>query len=69
MAAMAANEEKLKSENSKIKNRVVLYGIVSIVVMILSTYLQVTFLKNFFRNKKIIWLSFDEGGAVFKNWL
>ena len=69
MAAMAANEEKLKSENSKIKNRVVLYGIVSIVVMILSTYLQVTFLKNFFRNKKIIWLSFDERGAVFKNWL
>ena len=47
-------EELLKAENTKIKNRVVIFGIVSIIVMLVSTYLQVTYLKNFFRYKKII---------------
>ena len=47
-------EETLKTENSLIKSRVVTFGIISVVVMIATTYLQITYLKNFFRNKKII---------------
>ena len=54
MKELTLTEEKLKQENGKIKNRVVIFGIISVVVMLLSTYLQVTYLKNFFRNKKII---------------
>ena len=54
MEGLRYTEEGLKAENEKIKNRVVIFGIVSIVVMLVTTYLQVTYLKNFFRYKKII---------------
>ena len=54
MDGLRITEDQLKNENQKIKNRVVIYGVVSIVVMLASTYLQVTYLKNFFRYKKII---------------
>ena len=47
-------EETLKTENSLIKSRVVSFGIISVIVMIATTYLQITYLKNFFRHKKII---------------
>ena len=54
LTMLIVSEESLKSENQKIKSRVVTFGIISIVVMILSTYMQITYLKNFFRYKKII---------------
>ena len=47
-------EETLKTENQLIKSRVVTFGTISVIVMIATTYLQITYLKNFFRNKKII---------------
>ena len=47
-------EESLKEENQKIKSRVVMFGVVSVIVMVVTTYLQITYLKNFFRYKKII---------------
>ena len=52
--ALVLSEESLKSENEKIKSRVVIFGVISVVVMLVSTYLQITYLKNFFRYKKII---------------
>jgi hypothetical protein len=48
------NEEKLKDANTKIKTRVVIFGLISVFVMGASTYMQVTYLKSFFRSKKII---------------
>ena len=48
------NEESLKEQNQKIKSRVLIFGIVSVIVMAVSTYLQISYLKNFFRYKKII---------------
>ena len=54
MDGLRITEDGLKVQNEKIKNRVVIFGVVSIIVMLLSTYLQVTYLKNFFRYKKII---------------
>ena len=47
-------EETLKQENVLIKSRVVTFGIISVVIMTATTFLQITYLKNFFRNKKII---------------
>ena len=55
MDGLRITEDGLKVQNEKIKNRVVIFGVVSIIVMLISTYLQVTYLKNFFRYKKIIW--------------
>ena len=52
--ALILSEESLKNENQKIKSRVITFGIISLVVMVVSTYLQITYLKNFFRYKKII---------------
>lgn len=49
------SEEKLKEANTKIKGRVVILGLISVAVMGVSTYMQVTYLKTFFKNKKIIW--------------
>ena len=49
------DEEYLKSENQLIKSRVVTFGLISIGVMIVTTFLQVKYLKSFFRHKKIIW--------------
>ena len=51
---LVQNEENLREENMKIKSRVLIFGIISVLVMGASTYLQVTYLKNFFRYKKII---------------
>ena len=52
--ALILSEESLKNENQKIKSRVITFGIISLIVMLVSTYLQITYLKNFFRYKKII---------------
>ena len=54
LTMLIVSEESLKSENQKIKSRVVIFGIVSILVMFVTTYLQIRYLKNFFRYKKII---------------
>ena len=47
-------EKWLARENRLIKSRVKTFGIISVAVMIVSTYIQITYLKNFFRYKKII---------------
>ena len=54
LGSLVVNEERLKDANTKIKTRVVIFGLISVAVMGASTYLQITYLKNFFRNKKII---------------
>ena len=54
LSMLIVSEEGLKEENQKIKTRVVIFGIISIIVMMISTYVQITYLKNFFRYKKII---------------
>ena len=54
LTMLIVSEESLKSENQKIKSRVVSFGVVSILVMFVTTYLQIRYLKNFFRYKKII---------------
>ncbi len=54
LGSLVVSEESLKDENSKIKSRVVIFGLISVFVMALSTFLQVKYLKNFFRYKKII---------------
>lgn len=54
LSYLVMNEENLKEQNAKIKSRVVIFGVISIIVMGASTYLQITYLKNFFRYKKII---------------
>ena len=54
LGSLVVNEERLKDANTKIKTRVVIFGLISVTVMAASTYLQITYLKSFFRNKKII---------------
>ena len=54
LSYLVMHEEQLKEQNQKIKSRVLIFGIISIVVMAASTYLQISYLKNFFRYKKII---------------
>lgn len=54
LSYLVMNEENLKEQNTKIKSRVLIFGVISIAVMAASTYLQITYLKNFFRYKKII---------------
>ena len=54
LSYLVMNEENLKEQNQKIKSRVLIFGVISIVVMAVSTYLQITYLKSFFRYKKII---------------
>ena len=54
LGSLVVSEESLKDENSKIKSRVVIFGLISVLVMALSTFLPVKYLKNFFRYKKII---------------
>ena len=51
---LVIGEERLKETNSKIKFRVVVLGFISVTVMAVTTFLQVTYLKKFFRNKKIM---------------
>ena len=40
LGSLVVSEESLKDENSKIKNRVVIFGLISVFVMALSTFLQ-----------------------------
>ena len=54
LSALVASEVKLSDQNDSIKSRVFVFGIISILVMAISTFLQVKYLKNFFRHKKII---------------
>ena len=54
MTNLVMSEENLKNENAKIKSRVMIFGVISIAIMAVSTYLQVSYLKHFFRYKKII---------------
>lgn len=54
LSYLVMNEEQLKEQNQKIKSRVLIFGVISIFVMGVSTYLQISYLKNFFRYKKII---------------
>ena len=54
MASLVESEIKLSEQNDSIYTRVVVFGIVSILLMAISTYMQVKYLKNFFRYKKII---------------
>jgi hypothetical protein len=43
-----------QSKQSDIKSNVAWFGALSILVMAIATYIQVTYLKNFFKYKKII---------------
>lgn len=61
LGSLVVNEEKLKEQNSKIKGRVVILGLISVAVMGVSTFMQVKYLKTFFKNKKIIWMKFKYG--------
>ena len=54
LGMLVKNEEALRDENDKIKSRVITFGIISVVVMAATTYLQLNYLNNFFRYKKII---------------
>lgn len=54
LSYLVQNEENLKEQNQKIKSRVLIFGVISVIVMASSTYLQISYLKNFFRYKKII---------------
>ena len=54
LGALVVNELQLSDQNDSIKTRVIVFGIVSILIMGVSTYMQVKYLKNFFRYKKII---------------
>ena len=54
MGSLIMQEEYLKSENELIKSRVITFGVISVVIMAVSTYTQISYLKNFFRYKKII---------------
>ena len=54
MGDLVASEIELDVQNSSIRSRVLVFGVISVIIMALSTYLQVNYLKNFFRLKKII---------------
>ena len=54
MTNLVMSEENLKNENAKIKSRVMIFGAISVAIMAVATYLQVSYLKHFFRYKKII---------------
>ena len=55
LSSLVASEIALSDQNESIKSRVLIFGIISIIVMAISTFMQVKYLKNFFRYKKIIW--------------
>ena len=54
MASLIKSEIKLSAQNDAIYTRVIVFGVISISLMGISTYMQVKYLKNFFRYKKII---------------
>ena len=51
--SLVNSEVELSNQNERIKSRILVFGLISIVIMGVSTFLQVTYLKNFFRYKKI----------------
>ena len=55
LTSLLINEELMQSENELIKSRVLSFGLISLGVMCITTFLQVKYLKSFFRHKKIIW--------------
>lgn len=54
MHQLIIHEDEISGKNSSIKTRVFVFGIISIAIMSVSTFLQIKYLKNFFRYKKII---------------
>ena len=54
MSALVESEVQLSNQNESIRSRVFIFGIVSVIVMAMSTFMQVRYLKTFFRHKKII---------------
>ena len=54
LSELVKNEIHLSDQNDSIKSRVMVFGIISLLIMAVSTFLQVKYLKNFFRHKKII---------------
>lgn len=54
LGGLVVAEDRIAEKNGKIKTRVVFFGFIAVAVMALATVAQVTYLKNFFRNKKII---------------
>jgi hypothetical protein len=54
LSALVQSEVALSDQNDSIKSRVFIFGVISIIIMAVSTFLQVRYLKNFFRYKKII---------------
>ena len=54
MGALVASEVQLSKQNESIRSRVFIFGIISVLVMAMSTFMQVRYLKTFFRHKKII---------------
>ena len=45
---------QLTDSSDSIRMRILVFGFISVAIMGISTYLQVRYLKNFFRHKKII---------------
>jgi hypothetical protein len=54
LSELIKNEVQLSEQNDSIRSRVMVFGVISIIIMGVSTFLQVKYLKNFFRHKKII---------------
>jgi len=54
LGSLVKQEMLLSDQNDSIKTRVIVFGIISVLIMGVSTYMQVKYLKNFFRYKKII---------------
>ena len=54
LGSLVKQEMMLSDQNDSIKTRVIVFGIISVLIMGVSTYMQVKYLKNFFRYKKII---------------
>ena len=54
LAEQASMQSDLNDVNDSIRTRVLVFGFISVAIMGISTYLQVRYLKNFFRHKKII---------------
>ena len=48
MSALVASEVQLSNQNESIRSRVFIFGIVSVIVMAMSTFMQVRYLKTFF---------------------
>jgi hypothetical protein len=51
---LVQSEAELKAQNDSIEGRVYYFGIIAIIVMAVTTFVQIQYLKNFFKHKKII---------------